>query len=127
MSDSLSPGDRASGARQKVERSRVHAVAQACGFRSVVEHMPQMSIATRAGNGIANHAEGQIPVLDDVLFRDRLPETRPARARLELGARVVEHGVAADAVIQTISVVVRVLAGPGALGARSACDVVRLG
>src|SRR5262249_37572442 len=73
----------------------------------------------------ANRAEAAIDVFDDVLFVDRLPETRPARAGFEFRVRAEERGLAADAAIQAFLVVVPGRAGEGEFRVLPSCDVER--
>src|SRR5208282_3274557 len=64
------------------------------------------------------HAMGIVLLNSDIFFRDGLPEAGPTRAGLELGLGIKQNRIAADAVIQAVSVVVGVLTrarnlGPG--------------
>src|SRR5688500_14916164 len=81
------------------ERDRVHAVTQPGWPRAIVEHVPEMRIAARARDLGADRAERTVPALDHVPSRDRLPETGPPGAGIELGLRVEQRGVAADAAV----------------------------
>ena len=87
----------------EVERHRVHAVAQSGRPRSVAEDVPEMRVAAGAADGRAQHAEAVAGTFDDIEARDRLPETRPAGAGVELRLRIEECGVAADAAIEAVA------------------------
>src|ERR1700722_3344497 len=100
-----------------MQGDRIHAIAQARRPRSIVEYMSQMRIAQTAGNCIALHSPAAVGALRDIQFGDRLPKARPPGARLELGLRVIERGVAANAVIDAIPVITRVFARKRSLGA----------
>src|ERR1700733_9533716 len=91
-----------SGALREFHRRRIHAVAQAGRLRAVVEHMTQMGVAALAGNGRTIHSEGAVAYLRDIDRRDRLPEAGPPGAGIELGVRIVERRVAANAAEQAI-------------------------
>jgi hypothetical protein len=65
------------------EREAVHAIAQAGRFGTVVEYMPQMAAAAPAQYFVARHAERLVGPRDDRVIQ-RLPETRPAGAAIEL-------------------------------------------
>src|SRR3954447_19848250 len=72
--------------RVEHQRKTVHAVAQAGRLRAVVEDVAEMAAAAGAMDFGAQHAEGPVLGLADGVFQ-RLPETRPAGAALELGVR----------------------------------------
>jgi hypothetical protein len=71
----------------ELQRQPVHAVAQAGRLRPVVEHVAEVPAAARAQHFGALHQQAAVCPLDD-RFRQRPPETRPARPALELGRRV---------------------------------------
>src|SRR5215471_10079764 len=78
---------------------------------SIVEDVSEVSIATDTQYLVAHHTVRSVAPHDDVFLRDRLPEAWPASAGLELGFGIEKHRVAADAVIQPVRVIVKVLAG----------------
>jgi hypothetical protein len=67
----------------KVQGGTIYAVATACLGRSVVEHMPQMSVALRANNLGSLHAVRIVGGLRDDLVVGRLVERRPPAMRRE--------------------------------------------
>src|SRR5580765_3800309 len=80
---------RISGASDEAQGDRIHAVAQPCRLRTIVEDMTEMRVATAARDRGAHHDRNAlVHALDDVQRRNRLPETWPAGAGLELGARI---------------------------------------
>ena len=84
----------------EAQRHRVHAIAQAGRFRTVVEHVTEMRVAQGAAHLGARHAEHAILDLAHVLRRDGLPETRPAGAGIVFGAGIEQRVVATYAAIQ---------------------------
>lgn len=68
--------------------------------------MAKMAVATFTRNRSAFHEESFILRRGDVLLRDRLPETRPARAGFEFRAGIEQRRIAADAAIKTRRVIV---------------------
>ena len=109
-----------------MQRCRIHAVAQAGRRRPVVEDVAQVGIAAAAQRLDANHAEAAVLALHDVGGGDRLPEARPAGAGIELGGRVEQGGVAADAAVHAAGMVVVVGAAERAFGTAAAGDVIGL-
>jgi len=101
----------------EAHRSRVHTVAQTGWTGAVIEDVAEVGIALPAGDSRALHAQAHIVYLDDVLFRDRLPETWPARTGFKLRLRAENGVVAANAAIETVVVVVPGAAGIGTLRA----------
>ena len=69
------------------------------GGRPVGKHVPQVRIADVAEGLDALHAVRRIEVIRDDAHLERLREARPARAAVELGCRVEQRRVAADAVV----------------------------
>src|SRR6516225_12133845 len=84
--------------------------------------MAEVSLAECAGHLGARHAKAVVRRFDDILLGNRLPEARPASARVELGVGQVQSVVAADAAVETCGMVVPVGAGKGLLGALLAGD-----
>src|SRR6218665_3837449 len=99
----------------KVQRSRVHAIAQAAGGRAIIEDMAQMRPALCTYRFRAQHAVAAVCDAGD-RARDGLAKARPAAAGVEFAVRVEQLGAAADAVVAAIAPVGLVVAGKGALG-----------
>src|SRR3984893_18673661 len=93
----------------KLQRCRIHAIAQSCRLRTVVEYMPQMRVALGAGHRRPHHAEGLVSNLANILIRNRSPEARPSRSRLKLRVRAEQSIVTAHAPVQTFIVLLPVL------------------
>ena len=72
------------GVGNEAQRRGVHTVAKPGRLRAVVEDVTEMRVAEFAAYGGAHHAEGGVPLLDDVLLSDGSPEAGPAGAGLEL-------------------------------------------
>src|SRR2546427_12514486 len=75
----------ASRSRHKIQRSGIHAVAQACGRRPVVKHVSQVPAASRAMDFGPWMEQLPIRLRADGLFGNRFPEARPASAAVVLG------------------------------------------
>src|SRR5687768_3964620 len=103
-------------ARLQAERGRVDAVAQPGRRRAVREQVAQVGVAAAASHLDPPHAVAVVLVQPDVLAVDRLPEARPAGARVELGAGVEQRLVAADAVEDAVGLRVPEFAREGTLG-----------
>src|SRR5688572_15602793 len=110
--------------RAKTQRSRVDAVAQAGGLRSIVEHVAEVGVAVGAGDLGAHHAMRQVTVLVDAFASQRQPETGPAAARVELLRRLEQVRAAADAVVGPPLRMRRILTREGAFRALLLRDVV---
>src|ERR1700687_4855446 len=108
-----------SGARGKMQRSGVHAVAQPGGPRPVIKYMAQLPIAAPARYRGAPHAEAIIRAFQYIVFRYRLPEARPAGAGFKLGAGIEQRRLAADAIIQSVGALVPQCTGERLLSAGS--------
>ena len=78
--------------------------------------MAQMPLAGGADDLDAGHAVGAVLDLGDALFRQRFPEARPARARVEFRAGLKERLPAADADVGSRVLAVVVLARKRGLG-----------
>src|SRR5437773_11775767 len=115
-------GYRSSGDFAVCQRDGVHTVAQSSWRRSIIEDMSQMRSAPRARNFHSEDRRGRAAFVDR-LFADRLPETRPACARVEFRLRAVERIAARRANVSAVVVIERVTAQGGQLRARSAHDV----
>ena len=72
--------------------------------------MTQMPPAPGAAHLHPSHSETVISRLRHILLRDRLRETRPARARIELAPRIEQRGPAANAPIHPVRMQIPVLA-----------------
>ena len=97
----------------EVQGRGVHAVAEAGGFRAIVEDMPEMGIAFGAGNRRANHPQSRVTDLGYVFFGYGSPEAGPSGAGVKFGSGVEERVVAADAAVDAFVVKVPVFPGIG--------------
>src|SRR5215470_4254836 len=97
------------------QRGRVHAIALTGRLGAVVKDMAEMPSAFGAEGFRSPHEEAPVLFGRDALIRKRLPEARPAGARLELRVGREERIPAAGADERPRIVVVPVLAGEGAL------------
>jgi hypothetical protein len=88
--------------------------------RTVIEHVAQMCLAFRAFHFCSHHAQAHVAVFLNVLFGNRSPKTRPTSVGFELGLRRKQHIPAADAFVQSVLVIVQVLARERPLRAFSA-------
>src|SRR5579883_1528488 len=109
----------------KIQGKAVHAVAQAGGLRPVVEDVAKMPAAAAAMHLRSQHPEGTVLGDADGVV-ERLIEARPAGAALELGLGGEQGQVAAGAGEDALAVLVQERAGPGALGALVAQDLILL-
>lgn len=85
------------GSFGEFQRYGIHAVAQARWLRTVVKDVPEVCVASAAGNRGALHAQAIVRSLQDILFGDRRPKAGPTRAGFELGDGTEKSRVAADA------------------------------
>ena len=106
--------------------SRVDAVAQAGGRGAVREDVAEVAAAGGAGNLDPPHAVAHIFDLGDVLGHPRLPEARPAGARVEFFVRLEQRVPAADADVSSLVLACVVLARKGGLGPAHPRDGVLL-
>src|ERR1700674_21555 len=97
----------------KLQRCRIHAIAQPGRLRTVVEYMPQVRVALGATYRCPHHAEGRVSNLANILFRNRSPEARPSRSRLKLRVRAEQSIITAHATVQTFIVHIPVLSREG--------------
>src|SRR6185312_16339806 len=95
----------------EVQCRRIHAIAQAGGPRSIVEDMPEVTVAAGAGHRNAGHAEAVVGAFEDVAPGDGSVKAGPAGAGMELGIGVVERRRACGAAEDAGAVEVPVLAG----------------
>src|SRR6266571_9069044 len=84
----------ASRSRHKIQRGGIHAVAQACGRRPVVEHVSQVPAAPRAMDFGPPVEQLPIHLRTDGLFGNRFPEARPASVAVVLSVGGEEGQVA---------------------------------
>src|ERR1700730_10547143 len=112
-----------SGARHEMQRYGIHAVTQASRPGAVIKHVPQVRVAQPARDCIPLHAEAVIRGFNDIDPGDGLPEARPAGSGIKLRAGIVKSGVATDAPVYPIGLVVIVFAGERHLSACLTCDV----
>src|SRR5690606_33934982 len=114
-----------SGGGREAQRRGIHAVTQSGRLGAVVEHVAQVRIATCTCDLGADHAEAEVAALAHVFGGDWLPEAGPAGARFELGGRIVQRRVAAQAAEHALAVFLKQGASKGAFGAFVAGDLVR--
>lgn len=121
--------NRANGLRisRESHRHRIHAIAQTCRGRAVVEHVPQMCVTAPARNCRSDHTETVVGGFQNIFFRNRRPKTRPACTRIELGARIEQRRVAANAAKHTFRVLVWIFIRVGKLGSSMSRDFKRIG
>jgi hypothetical protein len=121
--------NRANGLRSTREshRHRIHAIAQTCRGRAVVENVPQMCVTTPARNCRSDHTETVVGGFQNIFFRNRRPKTWPACTRFELCARIEQRRVAANAAKHTFRVLVWIFIRIGKLGSGMSRDFKRTG
>ena len=84
--------------------------------------MSEVRSATRARNFHSENRRGRAALVNR-FFTDRLPETRPAGARIEFRLRIVERIAARGANVNAVAVIERVTAQRRQLRARPPHDV----
>ena len=106
----------------ELQRGRVHAVAQTCRWRTIIENVTQVPVTTGAGD---RRALAETPVFrgDYILRCDRLPEAGPASPRIEFGLGRKERCVTANAAIEPGLVQIPIGAGVCHLSIGPTCDV----
>ena len=67
-------------ARNESKRQRIHTIAQAGGFGTVVKDVAQMRVAEGASHFVAAHSKTQIYFAYDIFFGDGGPKAWPAGA-----------------------------------------------
>src|SRR5260370_7284996 len=97
------------------------------GRRPIVKHVSEVCIAFLAAHLITSHAVGRVFRDVDILFRQRRPEARPPCARFKLGGRTEQRISAADAAVNTLFMILPMLAGEGEFGAASPSPLKFLG
>jgi hypothetical protein len=105
---------------------RVHAVAQISWRRAIVKNVSEVRVTPGARHG-RPHAETPVFQLHNIFPRDRLPEARPARTRVELGLRRKKRRTTANATIDPLLVKIPVGTGVSHFGISSAGDIKRIG
>ena len=99
------------------QRSRIDAVAQAAAIsRAIREHKVEVAVAMGRANLGATHAVRSVAELVDVGRHDRLRETRPAAARLELVGRSEQRLARDDVDVDAGLLIAEVGAATGAFG-----------
>src|ERR1700692_2284171 len=71
--------------RLQFERRRVDAVTQSGRAGTIVEHMPEVAVATRAQYFGSDHAVADVALLVDMALRRGCGKARPAATGIELG------------------------------------------
>ena len=99
---------------------RIHAIAESRGARPIVEDVPEMRIAEPAGDRHPHHPQTAVGCFHDVFFRYRRPKARPASSRFKFRVGVKQRRVATNAAKYSLRMIVRILVGIRALGARVA-------
>src|SRR4051794_27157000 len=112
-------------ARTKYQCEAVDAVAQAGRFRSIVEDVAEVTAAATAMNFSPQHPKRAVLGFADCIL-ERLIETRPTRAALELGLRGEQRQIATGAGEGALAVLLQQRAGTWALGPLLAQDLVLL-
>ncbi len=107
----------------ELQRRRVHAVAEASGFGAVFKDVAQVAIAAGTEIFDTDHAECGIGNVFDIFTGDGGPETGPAGAGVELRFGVEENGIAANATVEAVGIILVEFAGEGAFSAVFAGDI----
>src|SRR5215204_4364353 len=115
-----------SGFRIEAERGGVDAEALARRGGSVVEYVSLVGAADGAVYLRAAHEEAAVLLRLDVVFVERLPEARPARAGIVFGVRREQGRPAGHAAVDSLLFVVVVLTAEGPLCALHSRDAVLL-
>ena len=106
---------RSGGAGFKVQRSRIHAIAQAGGCGAIFKDMSQVGTALCTHRLRADHAVAAIHDFRD-RTRDGFGKAGPAAASVEFGHGIEQLRASADAVVAAVGPMGFVFAGEGALG-----------
>ena len=110
----------------EAQRGGVEAIAQAGRARAVLEDMAEMRIAAGADDLVSDHAMAAVGDGLNIFRGHGLEEAGPASPGIELRVGGKERQVAANAVINTILVVVVEEPAEGALRAFAARDAILL-
>jgi len=106
---------------------RVQAITE-MGWRwAVVKHVPQVSIALLALDLASDHTERQIALGADIFWSNRGPEARPPGSRFEFRIRTEKRVVTANAPVDSLFVIVPILACKSALRSLLSGDLELLG
>lgn len=111
----------------QIERDGVDAIAQARRSRAVVENVPQVGVATGAGDFNAAHAKTQVFVLVDASGVNGVKKAGPAAVRVEFLIRAKEFRLATHAAVHAFVSAVPIHAGEGAFRALLTADIVLFG
>ena len=108
--------------RPELQRGRVHAVAQTCRWRTVIENVTQVPVTTSAGD---SRALTETPIFrgDYIFRRNWLPETGPAGPRIKFGLGRKKRCVTANTAVDPLLVQIPVGAGVGHFRIGPAGDV----
>jgi ABC-type molybdate transport system ATPase subunit len=101
----------------KIQRCRIHAVAQTRRLRTVLKDVPQMRPALAAHHFNAAHAVRIIRLRRDISLIDRRKKARPTRTRFELRLRPKQRISTADARVGAVLMMVPVFPCEGGLSA----------
>src|SRR3954447_9243928 len=112
-------------ARTKYQCEAVDAGTQAGRFWSIVEDVAEVTAAATAMNFSPQHPKRAVLGFADCIL-ERLIETRPTRAALELGLRGEQRQIATGAGEGALAVLLQQRAGTWALGPLLAQDLVLL-
>src|SRR5689334_21391313 len=108
------------------QRKAIHAVAQACRLRSIIEDVAEMPAATPAMYLSAQHPK--CAVLGGAhRIVERLEKTRPTSAAFEFGIRGKQRQVTAGTCESALAMLLQQRARPRPLGTFLAQDLVLLG
>lgn len=99
----------------KLQRSRIHAIAQSCRFGAIIENMPKVTAAATANNFFSFHAVANVFIYADSLCNNGLIEARPPRPRFKLGFRNKKLLPTASTYVLSFLVMIPILSGEGAL------------
>src|SRR5262249_34335396 len=111
----------------EVEGSGVDAIAQPGGLGPVLEDVAEVRVAPAAMHLDPAHAVAVVRLDRNALFLRRLPEARPAAARIDLVMGAEQLGAATHAPVASLVVVVPVDAGEGRFRSLLAGNVKLLG
>jgi len=101
----------------EIERCGVHAVSLPCRLRAVREQMPQMRVTTGAQDLDPLHSMGRVRFRCDIFVVYRHEKAGPSGARFEFSLRAKQFSAAGGTAVQTILVIVPILARERAFGA----------
>jgi hypothetical protein len=108
----------------EIQRSGIHAVPEPCRLGAIVEHVAQVTATTATDHLGPLHAQRTVRVFINSLFPKGLVKAWPAGAAVELGIAHEQLLPTGCTQVFAVFVVVPVLTGEGAFGARLAQDPV---